>query len=448
MKRFAALCFLLCLLLAGCEKEPAEEVLTEEEVFEIVSETLDRAEAANLLYLGAFDGDSDRISGQYVAVKDGYYFNPPFPYTTDLSAMCASFDTAEDIRTLFGDTFVPELAEAYAEPLLSGEEPLYTVVDGWLYRLNIPTSARPPLSLVLWEREGMSLLEQTEDRLVVEVPGRYMLTGHEALLPLTLTKIEGKWLLDETYAASSRNIVPWSWEEDAARAAIEAARQERLAPENLEKILPEAQPIPVGADGDVGRRSTGGAVVAVGETIYLLDESTPPYEIALWRVRDGESTCLFGPVATTEGLANLSVSGDDVYFTLDGEQYAAGLYRLAEGAGTPELVLPFSARVGTCRVYGRTAYVAAEEGLCAVPLDSGGADQAVWIMRNTPEISLNDFIIWEGGVVFVTRAPVARYEYIYCLVSHQTDGQRTLLDSAEEPYMGLKIEDGILYHYD
>lgn len=614
MKRFAALCFLLCLLLAGCEKEPAEEVLTEEEVFEIVSETLDRAEAANLLYLGAFDGDSDRISGQYVAVKDGYYFNPPFPYTTDLSAMCASFDTAEDIRTLFGDTFVPELAEAYAEPLLSGEEPLYTVVDGWLYRLNIPTSARPPLSLVLWEREGMSLLEQTEDRLMVEVPGRYMLTGHEALLPLTLTKIEGKWLLDEsyspreypeegyytreelteileiafsrgslagglyaanvsavsgaakdgfglvdldeapeelrpylqsvdtvkkafseifvspaaeeyaeeaaslyrdtdrglavnleiaamplsmktwdtenytvyqneedallfliptdyegisfdwcplrlwqdggvwkldeTYAASSRNIVPWSWEEDAARAAIEAARQERLAPENLEKILPEAQPIPVGADGDVGRRSTGGAVVAVGETIYLLDESTPPYEIALWRVRDGESTCLFGPVATTEGLANLSVSGDDVYFTLDGEQYAAGLYRLAEGAGTPELVLPFSARVGTCRVYGRTAYVATEEGLCAVPLDSGGADQAVWIMRNTPEISLNDFIIWEGGVVFVTRAPVARYEYIYCLVSHQTDGQRTLLDSAEEPYMGLKIEDGILYHYD
>lgn len=144
----------------------------------------------------------------------------------------------------------------------------------------------------------------------------------------------------------------------------------------------------------------------------------------------------------------MSVSGDDVYFTLDGEQYAAGLYRLAEGAGTPELVLPFSARVGTCRVYGRTAYVAAEEGLCAVPLDSGGADQAVWIMRNTPEISLNDFIIWEGGVVFVTRAPVARYEYIYCLVSHQTDGQRTLLDSAEEPYMGLKIEDGILYHYD
>ena len=192
MRRTAALCLLLCLLLTGCEKTPPEEVLTEEEIFGLVSDTLDRAEAANILYLGAFDGDSDRISGQYAAVKDGYSFNPPFPYTIDLSAMCASFDTSEDVQALFADTFVPELAEAYAEPLLSGEEPLYTVIDGWLYRLNIPTTARPPLSLVLWEREGMSLLEQTEDRLVVEVPVRYMLTGHEALLPLTLTKVDGK----------------------------------------------------------------------------------------------------------------------------------------------------------------------------------------------------------------------------------------------------------------
>lgn len=200
MKRFVVLGFLLCLLLVGCEKTPPEEVLTEEEIFEITAETLEWAEAANLLYLGAFDGDPNRISGQYVAVKESYNFDPPFPYTIDLSAMCSSFDTSEDIRTLFTDTFVPELAKAYAEPLLSGEEPLYTVIDGWLYRLNIPTSARPPLSLVLWEREGMSLLEQTEDRLVVEVPGRYMLTGHEALLPLTLTKVDGKWLLDESYS--------------------------------------------------------------------------------------------------------------------------------------------------------------------------------------------------------------------------------------------------------
>lgn len=592
--------------------------MTEEEIFEITAEILERAEAANLLYLGAFSLDGDRPYGEYVAVKETYNFDPPFPYTIDLSAMCSSFDTAEDIRALFADTFVPELAEAYAEPLLSGEEPLYTVIDGWLYRLNIPTSARPPLSLVLWEREGMSLLEQTEDRLVVEVPGCYMLTGHEALLPLTLTKVDGKWLLDEsyspreypeegfysreelteiletaltrvklpdqmyaanvravpgttkdgfglvnldeapeelrpylqnvdtvkkafseafvspaaeeyaeeaaslyrdtdrglavnleiaamplsmvdwdteqyavyqneedalllliptdfegisfdwcplrlwqdegiwkldeTYAASSHNIVPWSWDEDAARAAIEAARRERLAPENLAKSLPEAQPLPGGSDGGGGRRPSGGGIrnsmVAVGETIYLLDESTPPYEIAVWRVQDGESTCLFGPVATTEGLANLSVSGDDVYFTLEEGQYAAGLYRLAGGTGTPELVLPFSARTGSCRVYGRTAYVETEEGLYAVPLDSGGSDQAVCIMKKTPEIKLGSFVTWEGGVAFEMFAHVSGNEMSYCLVSHQRDGQRTVLDSAEEPYMGLKIEDGILYHYD
>ena len=200
MKRFAALCFLLCLLLAGCEKEPAEEVLTEEEVFEIVSETLERAEAANLLYLGDFSWYADRTSGEYLAIKESYNFDPPFPYTIDLGAVLSSFDTAEDIRTLFADTFVPELAECYAEPLFSGEMPLYTVVDGWLYQLEELSSGRAPLSLVLWEREGMSLLEQTEDRLVVEVPGCYMLTGHEALLPLTLTKVDGKWLLDESYS--------------------------------------------------------------------------------------------------------------------------------------------------------------------------------------------------------------------------------------------------------
>ena len=200
MRYLGIFCMAWCLLLAGCGQKPPEELLTEEEVFEITAAALDRAEAANLLYLGDFSWYSDRVSGGYLAIKESYNFDPPFPYTIDLGAMLSSFDTAEDVRALFTDTFVPELAGAYAEPLLSGEEPLYAVMDGWLYRLNIPTSARPPLSLVLWEREGMSLLEQTEDRLVVEVPGRYMLTGHEALLPLTLTKVEGKWLLDESYS--------------------------------------------------------------------------------------------------------------------------------------------------------------------------------------------------------------------------------------------------------
>ena len=199
MRYLGIFCMAWCLLLAGCGQKPPEELLTEEEVFEITAAALDRAEAANLLYLGDFSWYSDRVSGGYLAIKESYNFDPPFPYTIDLGAMLSSFDTAEDVRALFTDTFVPELAERYTEPLFSGEEPLYTVVDGWLYQMEVLSSGRAPLSLVLWEREGMSLLEQTEDRLVVEVPGRYMLTGHEALLPLTLTKVEGKWLLDESY---------------------------------------------------------------------------------------------------------------------------------------------------------------------------------------------------------------------------------------------------------
>lgn len=200
MRYLGIFCMAWCLLLAGCGQKPPEELLTEEEVFEITAAALDRAEAANLLYLGDFSWYSDRVSGGYLAIKESYNFDPPFPYTIDLGAMLSSFDTAEDVRALFTDTFVLELAERYTEPLFSGEEPLYTVVDGWLYQMEVLSSGRAPLSLVLWEREGMSLLEQTEDRLVVEVPGRYMLTGHEALLPLTLTKVEGKWLLDESYS--------------------------------------------------------------------------------------------------------------------------------------------------------------------------------------------------------------------------------------------------------
>ena len=200
MRYLGIFCMAWCLLLAGCGQKPPEELLTEEEVFEITAAALDRAEAANLLYLGDFSWYSDRVSGGYLAIKESYNFDPPFPYTIDLGAMLSSFDTAEDVRALFTDTFVLELAERYTEPLFSGEEPLYKVVDGWLYQMEVLSSGRAPLSLVLWEREGMSLLEQTEDRLVVEVPGRYMLTGHEALLPLTLTKVDGKWLLDESYS--------------------------------------------------------------------------------------------------------------------------------------------------------------------------------------------------------------------------------------------------------
>ena len=57
-----------------------------------------------------------------------------------------------------------------------------------------------PLSLIVWERTVQEILEWTEEKLVVELEGRYMLTGHQAVLSLTLWQVDGAWLLDESFS--------------------------------------------------------------------------------------------------------------------------------------------------------------------------------------------------------------------------------------------------------
>ena len=195
------LCLLaLCLVwsAAGCTG-PAEELPGPEEVEEIVAQALYRGEAANLLYLGDFSGGKGPDSwGKWWEARPEYVFTDSFETQVDLQALLDEIQSVEDIQAYFRGTFVPALAERYIGNLFSPARQKYTFEEGQLY-LN-GSMPMVPLSLITWEREVQEILEQTEDTLVVSLRGRYMLTGNEAVLPLRLQRLDGQWLLDESFS--------------------------------------------------------------------------------------------------------------------------------------------------------------------------------------------------------------------------------------------------------
>lgn len=208
--RILALLLALAMVLSGCqgsqnEEQPPEEaevgdtpappVFTQEdlaEAEEIVADALKRGEAANLLHTGELDG-WDWLDA------DGVYFITPFQTVVDPPELEASLHTEADIEAVYRRAFVPELAEHYLDQLFGGRTPAYVAGEDGEPTPN-PEAATMPLSLIVWDREIQEISEWTEEKLVVELEGRYMLTGHQAVLPLTLWQVDGAWLLDESFS--------------------------------------------------------------------------------------------------------------------------------------------------------------------------------------------------------------------------------------------------------
>lgn len=182
------LCGVLCIcmpVLAGC----GAAQYTEDEVAEIVDAALTQGEIANLLYLGEFDSDYS----EYIETDEGLFElvmpeeqTLPFPVEVDLLALVAELQSIEDIRTCLQDAFVPHLAEAYLADMFSPGGDTYRMEGGLLYQ-NV-SMVLATLSLIVWEHQPQSIIENTPDRLVVELRGTFMLTGNMQILPLTLTR--------------------------------------------------------------------------------------------------------------------------------------------------------------------------------------------------------------------------------------------------------------------
>ena len=189
-RRILALLLALAMVLSGCQgaqnetppenpevgDTPAPPVFTQEdlaEAEEIVADALKRGEAANLLHTGELSAVSGR--GDLFYPVDCARSSPPFETQVDLPALLASLHTEADIEAVYRRAFVPELAEQYIGALFSGSEAAYRFGEaGELLRNQLPAI---PLSLVVWDRSVREILEWTEEKLVVELEGRYMLTG-------------------------------------------------------------------------------------------------------------------------------------------------------------------------------------------------------------------------------------------------------------------------------
>ena len=208
--RILALLLALAMVLSGCQGSqneeqppenpevgdtPAPPVFTQEdlaEAEEIVADALKRGEAANLIHTGELDS-------WFWRQQEWTDFAMPFRTKVNAPELEASLHTEADIEAVYRGAFVPELAESYLDQLLHGRVPVYVAGEDGEPTRNLE-AATTPLSLIVWDRTVQEILEWTEEKLVVELEGRYMLTGHQAVLPLTLWQVDGAWLLDESFS--------------------------------------------------------------------------------------------------------------------------------------------------------------------------------------------------------------------------------------------------------
>lgn len=195
---------LLALVCTGCSQyaKPAELTqLSEVEIAAIVDEALTRGEIANVLYLGDFWPSAYNSYTDDAGVLFRPIEGPPYthnyvslPIPDGADEQYAALGSRADIAAMFSSTFVSPLAERYYADIAEQ----YAFADGSLYLNN--SVAVIPLSLIVWQHMPLDILEQTGEHLTVELAGTYMLTGHEAVLPLTLTKQGDNWLLDESFS--------------------------------------------------------------------------------------------------------------------------------------------------------------------------------------------------------------------------------------------------------
>lgn len=170
--------------------------LSEAEIAVIVDEALERGEIANAFYLGDwrhsvenfYEYDEDTLFWQVESIAAS------LPIPDGAGVQYSALDSWADVENMFGAAFVAPLSEQYLTDIAEQ----YVFVDGVLY-LNEAVAVRP-LSLIVWQHEPLKVIEQTAERLTVELAGTYMLTGNEVVLPVNLIKQGNDWLLDESFS--------------------------------------------------------------------------------------------------------------------------------------------------------------------------------------------------------------------------------------------------------
>ena len=235
-RRILALLLALAMALSGCQgaqneeqppedpavtepgDNPAEPAFTQEdlaEAEEIVADALKRGEAANLIHTGELDS-------WFWRQQEWTDFARPFRTKVNAPELEASLHTEADIEAVYRGAFVPELAEHYLGQLFGGRTPAYVAGEDGEPTPN-PEAATMPLSLIVWDRSVREILEWTEEKLVVELEGRYMLTGHQAVLPLTLWQVDGAWLLDESFSPREYDPAEGYYTREEIRGILEDA---------------------------------------------------------------------------------------------------------------------------------------------------------------------------------------------------------------------------------
>lgn len=187
------------LICVGCtpKGEIAEQSrLSDLEIAVLVDEALNRGEIANAFYLGDwwcsvekfYENDEDILFWQVETIRNS------LPIPDGASDSYFALKSWNDVEHMFGATFVASLFERYLADIAEQ----YVFVDGDLY-IN-EALAVMPLSLIVWQHEPLRVIEQTAERLTVELAGTYMLTGHEVVLHVNLIKQGHDWLLDESFS--------------------------------------------------------------------------------------------------------------------------------------------------------------------------------------------------------------------------------------------------------
>lgn len=172
-------------------------VRSDQEIREIVEDALLRGEEVNLMYLGEFNYDNKAPSIEgFEAVNMEVQYNA-LSSQADVLELLTGIKSTDDIKNCFYRAFTRRLAEKFINDIFGEAGGKYMFEHNRLY--VDPRMPMAPLSLGVWSREPISVVRNTEDEIIVQLDFRFYLTGNKRTLPLSIKKVDGMWLLDETF---------------------------------------------------------------------------------------------------------------------------------------------------------------------------------------------------------------------------------------------------------
>ncbi|HPV01230.1 MAG TPA: hypothetical protein PK127_01960 [Clostridiales bacterium] len=172
-------------------------VRSDREIREIVEDALLRGEEANLIYLGEFNDDYNAPSIEgFEAVNMEVQYNA-LSSQADVLKLLSGIKSTDDIKDCFYRAFTRQLAEKFINDIFGEAGSKYIFEHNRLY--VDPRMPMAPLSLGVWSREPISVVRNTENEIIVQLEFRFYLTGNKRTLPLSIKKVDGIWLLDDSF---------------------------------------------------------------------------------------------------------------------------------------------------------------------------------------------------------------------------------------------------------